>query len=139
MIDFSLLLTQDSTISVEYLRQTALPAVVGELDECGYAVDQDDTAAAADEHGLVHQYRIAPRPASMRVTSSDIGQGGMQFRLTGDKFGRATGAGEKDPVLWMRLVVLGFRLSQAYTLVSDVSDPDFPTTLPSPGAQSSPT
>lgn len=127
VINFSLLLVPESTISLDGLWTTALLAVTDQLRDCGYTIEQADAAEAAGEHGLLQKYRLKPDLATLTAATNATGSS-IQFLLGGDKFGRKTAADDhKDPVVWMRLVTLGVHYNEAYTVVPNVSDPDFAT------------
>jgi len=78
-------------------------------------------------------YRLEPGPATLTTLTREGVLGSIEFRLDGNRFGVAGRRAENDPVIWMRLWTLGYRLSEAYQLVPVVSDPDIP-----PGETSSP-
>jgi hypothetical protein len=125
MINFSLLRTPQSKISLEGLWDAALPDVIAQLTECGYTVDEEDTAQVPAVHGLLRKYRVEPGPATLTAVTNDTDNGSIQFVLTGPRFGMRFGTEEADPVLWMRLVTLGVRFGESYLLVPSVVDPDF--------------
>ena len=129
MINFSVLRTPQTTISLDGLREAALPEVIGELTDCGYSVEEveeDDPAQAAVEQLRPHKtYRLEPGPATLTAVANPTDDGSIQFVLTGPKFGMRFGTEEADPVLWMKLVTLGVRLGETYMVVPSVVDPDF--------------
>jgi len=129
MINFSVLRTPQTTISLDDLREAALPEVIGELTDCGYSVEEveeDDPAQAAVEQLRPHKtYRLKPGPATLTAVANRTDDGSIQFVLTGPKFGMRFGTEEADPVLWMKLVTLGVRLGETYMVVPSVVDPDF--------------
>ena len=130
MINFSLLMTSRSMISLDALWDTSLPAVVSQLSDRGYSVEQDHMLEAAGRRGLVKKFPVRPGPATLTAARNDTGDGSIEFVLDGASFGRSTGAARRDAVLWMQLVGLGVQFSEAYAVESLVSDPDFPAGLP---------
>jgi hypothetical protein len=96
-----------------------------QLTECGYSVDEEDTAQAPAMHGRLCKYRVEPGPATLTAVSNDTDTGHIQFVLTGPRFGIRFGTEEADPVLWMRLVSLGVKFGENYIVVPSVVDPDF--------------
>jgi hypothetical protein len=52
MINISVFVTPESTISLGSLWEKAVPAVINELAHCGYTVNNDDMAKAIREHGF---------------------------------------------------------------------------------------
>jgi hypothetical protein len=124
MIYFSLAMLPESKIALASLWKQALPAVLAELADCGYTVDEGVMVQAVDEQ-FVLTYRVEPGGATLTVSTSDT-DGSLLFILDGDRFGMGSAARETDPVLWMRLVQLGIRLGESYTVLPSVSDPDFP-------------
>lgn len=128
MINFTVIMTPQSTISLQGLWQAVLPEVIGQLRESGYTVDEiepGDPAHAVPLHRGVHQYRVEPGPATLTALTNDADEGSVQFVLTGPRFGMRFGTEEADPVLWMRLVTLGVRFGETYAVVPSVVDPDF--------------
>jgi hypothetical protein len=125
MINFSVLMTPQSKISLEGLWEATLPEVIAQLTEAGYSVDEDDTAQAPALHGLLRKYRVEPGPATLTAVTNDTDAGSIQFVLTGPKFGMRFGTEEADPVLWMRLVSLKVKFGESYLVVPSVVDPDF--------------
>ncbi len=123
MINFSLSLTSESAISLTSLWETALPAVIYELAQSGYAFNEDDITEAIGENGFGKQYPLEPGLATLTAARKTEDGGIVQFLLDGDKFGKAGAAG-KDPVLWMRLITLGVRLAATHNVVPIISDPD---------------
>jgi hypothetical protein len=126
MINFSLLLTAQSTVTVERLLKTALPAVIAALNESGYAVDDTPMSETVDERGWARQYRVEPGPATLLAATKKTDGGSVQFTLNGAKFGSAAGGLDRDPVLWMRLVVVGVQFRNSSAVVASVVDPDVP-------------
>jgi hypothetical protein len=127
MINFSLMMTPESTITLNALWDRALPAVIQQLNDCGYTVDQADTAEAVGLHGFLRHYHLKPGPATLTATADDSGAGSIQFILDGSTFGTRRRSQEADPVLWMRLVTLGVQCAGTYMVVPNVVDPDDPT------------
>jgi hypothetical protein len=128
MINFSVLMTPQTTISLDQLRDAALPEVIEQLRECGYTVEEveDDPPQAGVKQLRPHQtYRLEPGPATLTAVTNPTDGGSIQFVLTGPKFGMRFGTEEADPVLWMKLVTLGVRLGETYMVVPSVVDPDF--------------
>lgn len=116
--------TSKSKISIDELWNTALPAVIGELVGCGYAVDGSSRSAVRDgERKFVAKYRVEPGPATL-VAGVDDGEDRIQFTLTGAAFGKRVEGQGTDPVVWMRLVVLGVKFREAYRIDARVTDPD---------------
>lgn len=124
MIYFSLAMLPESKIALASLLKQALPAVLAELADCGYTVDEGVMVQAVDEQ-FVLTYRVEPGGATLIVSTSDT-DGSLLFILDGDRFGMSSAARETDPVLWMGLVQLGIRLGESYTVLPSISDPDFP-------------
>jgi hypothetical protein len=112
MINFSVLRTRQSTISLEGLWEVALPEVIAQLSQSGYTVNEDDMAQEVAAHGFLHKYRLEPGPATLTAVTDNTGDGSIQFALTGPKFGMRFGTEEADPVLWMRLVALGVKFGE---------------------------
>jgi hypothetical protein len=52
MINFSLSLTSESTITLTSLWETVLQAVINVLAQSGYTVNRDDITEAIGEHGF---------------------------------------------------------------------------------------
>jgi hypothetical protein len=125
MIAFSLAMLPESKIALASLWEQALPAVLAELADCGYTVDEDVVMAQAVDEQFVLTYRVEPGGATLTASTSDT-DGSLRFILDGDRFGMSSAARETDPVLWMRLVQVGIRLGESYTVLPSVSDPDFP-------------
>ena len=128
MINFSVLMTPQTTISLDGLWEAALPEVIEQLRDSGYTVEEvkeDDPPQAAVKQLRPHQtYRLEPGPATLTAVTDPAGDGTIQFLLTGPKFGMRFGTEEADPVLWMRLVTL-VKLGETYMVVASVVDPDF--------------
>lgn len=122
MINFSLLMVPESEISPESLWERALPAVIEVLGDCGYTVFPDDTFAVGD-HRVRHTYRLEPGPATLAAGFTKAGGGKVEFVLDGDNFGMALAPGQKDQLLWMRLVVLGVQCAERFAVVPTVCDP----------------
>jgi|SRR5215204_4087551 len=124
MIKFLLQMTPQSSISLEGLLAQALPSVIATLSESGYAVDQEPTSEALDDFGSLRQYRLEPGAGTLCAATNKTDGGSVQFTLDGAKFGVAAEGVRGDPVVWMRLVVLGVQLRETYSVLSSVSDPD---------------
>jgi hypothetical protein len=125
MINFSLLNVSGSSISPKSLWDKALPAVIEVLTDCGYTVFADDTVEIIGDHKYRRQYRLGPDPATLTASFSRADGGKVEFVLAGDRFGMALVPGQNDPLLWMRLVVLGVRLAETFSVVPSVCDPAF--------------
>jgi hypothetical protein len=126
MINFSVLMTPQSTISLDDLSEAALPEVIEQLTESGYTVEEEDSPRADVEQLRPHRkYRLEPGPATLTAVTDRTGDGSIRFVLTGPKFGMRFGSEEADPVLWMRLVSLGVKFGETYIVVPSVIDPDF--------------
>jgi hypothetical protein len=123
MINMSLSVAPESTISLGSLWEKAVPAVIDELAHCGYTVNHEDMAKANMEHGFRQQYRLEPGPATLTAARRTADAGSVEFVLDGEKFGMAGSPG-KDPVVWMRLLTLGIRLAGTYNVVPVTADPD---------------
>ena len=122
MINFSLMMTPESTVSVDGLCSAALPGVLSVLAERGYAVSEGSPSGWPLPGG-VREFSVGP--GLLRVSADG---GGVEFALQGPDFGIVgidAGAGH-DAVLWMRLLTLGLQLQQAHAVVAAVSDPEFP-------------
>jgi hypothetical protein len=126
MINFSLSVTPESTVSFGSLWEKAVPAVIDELAHRGYAVHRDDMAKAMREYGFRQQYGLEPGPATLTASRTSAQGGSVRFVLDGEKFGMA-GLPGKDPVVWMRLLTLGLRLAGTYNVVPFTVDPDSTT------------
>src|ERR1700704_3436261 len=101
MINFSVLMTRRSTISLEDLWDAALPEVIDQLTESGYTVEEEDSPQAAAKPLRQHRrYRLGTGPATLTAVTHPAGGGGIQFVLTGPRFGMRFGTEEADPVLW---------------------------------------
>jgi hypothetical protein len=93
------------------------------LGGCGYTVFGDDTVEAVGQHRFIHTYRLEPGPATLTVGFTKFGGGKVEFVLDGDNFGLALAPGQKDQLLWMRLVVLGVQFAETFGVISNVCDP----------------
>jgi hypothetical protein len=128
MITYSVLMTPQSTISLQGLFDVALPEVIEQVTDSGYTVEEitdDDAAQAVPLQGAARQYRVEPGPATLSAVTNKADEGSIQFVLTGPRFGMRFGTEQADPVLWMRLVTLGVRLGETYLVIPSVIDPDF--------------
>jgi hypothetical protein len=129
MINFSVLMTPKTTISLDALWEAAKPEVIEQLKDSGYTDEEtkeEDPPQAAVKQLRRHQtYRLEPGPATLTAITNPTDDGCIQFVLTGPKFSMRFGTEEADPVLWMRLVTLGVRLGETYMVVPSVVDPDF--------------
>jgi hypothetical protein len=129
LINFTVLMTPQTTISLDALWQAALPEVIAEIKGSGYTVEEvedGDPAQPAVTPLRSHQtYRLEPGPATLTAVLNPTDDGSIQFALTGPRFGMRFGTDQADPVLWMRLVTLGVRLGETYMVVPSVVDPDF--------------
>ncbi|MFW3117747.1 hypothetical protein MMAG44476_08556 [Mycolicibacterium mageritense DSM 44476 = CIP 104973] len=123
MIELTFVLLPESNLSLEQLSRIALPGVVGELVACGYAVAGTSAAGSGRQQEIAGTYQVHPGPASMTVTT-DAGAGRLPFALNGAQFGKRVAGHDSDGVLWMRLIVLGMRLSQAHSIVARTMDPE---------------
>lgn len=123
MIELTFVLLPESNLSLEQLWRVALAGVVGELVACGYAVAGTSSAGPGRQYEIAGTYQVHPGPASMTVTT-DAGAGRLQFALNGAQFGKRAPGHDHDALLWMRLIVLGMRLSQAHSIVAHTTDPE---------------
>lgn len=123
MINLSLLLVPESTVSIEALWERVLRSVVNVLHRSGYVVDPDIACEAIDEHGFTQQYQIVPGPATLTGARDDRGSGSVEIVLCGQKFGLADALADKDAVLWDRLDALRHSLDEAFFLASLICDP----------------
>jgi hypothetical protein len=101
MINFSVLMTPRSKVSLEGLWEATLPEVIAQLTEAGYSADEDDTAQAPALHGLLRKYRVEPGPATLTAVTNDTDAGSIQFVLTGPKFDTRSSAcvsAQKKPI-----------------------------------------
>jgi hypothetical protein len=131
MINFSLVATPASTISIDQLWTAAVPKVLTVLAECGY-VGHEVGVHAAYDHGLTKRYRIEHGPGMLTAKNDGV-NGSIQFILAGDKFGMARAGQASDPLVWMRLVQLGFEFGELHKVLPRVFDPD--VVAGSPGGQ----
>jgi hypothetical protein len=145
MINFSLLMVPESGISLESLWEQSLPALIEVLGESRYTVLPDDTVEAVGVHRLRHTYRLEPGPATLAAGFTKTGGGKVEFVLDGDNFGMTLDPGQKDQLLWMRLVVLGVQFTERFAVVPTVCDPacmaarrGSPERLPNDGEPSAP-
>ncbi|OBC06242.1 hypothetical protein A5784_10115 [Mycobacterium sp. 852013-50091_SCH5140682] len=116
------MLTPQSTISVDVLFAEACAGVIAELRECGYTIEGDSAADSSLPVAEPLRYRADPGGAMLTALTTLDGPS-VQFTLEGDRFGMAGPTGTNDPLLWMRLVQLGFQLAQSYSVVPAVCDP----------------
>jgi hypothetical protein len=123
MINFSLLVVPESAISPKGLWEKSLPAVIEVLGDRGYSAFADDTVEAIGDHRFLCTYQLDPGPATLTAGFTKTGGGKVEFVLDGDKFGMSLVAGEKDQVLWMRLVSLGVQFAEMFAVVPNVVDP----------------
>ena len=89
--------------------QYRVSAVTEMLADCCYQVCRDASQPAVpdlDAAGLVQRYTIEPGPASLTMQTAVSG-GGVEFVFEGPRFGIGGQVGDKDLVLWTRLVTLG--------------------------------
>ena len=125
MINFSLQLTAQSRITLDALLTWTLPAVIEVLNASGYAVGEA-TSEVTGERGSLRQYSVEPGPATFSVAADETDGGSVQFSLDGAKFG-AVGTGlNHDAVLWMRLVTLGVKIGENYSVRPGVVDSNLP-------------
>ncbi|MCC9181561.1 hypothetical protein [Mycolicibacterium mageritense] len=97
-------------------------------DHPGYTVD-GTAAAPHGERKCAAQYRIKPGPTALVADAVDEnGASRIQFMLTGEAFGKRVVGRDTDPVIWMRLVVLGLKYREAYGVDARVTDPDLEIT-----------
>jgi hypothetical protein len=123
MINFSLLIVPESAISPKSLWEKSLPTLIELLGDYGYTIVSDDTVEAVGIHRLRHTYRLEPGPATLTAGFTTTGDGKVEFVLDGDNFGMALAPGQKDQLLWMRLVVLGVQFAETFAVISNVCDP----------------
>src|SRR5205807_9575597 len=127
-INFSLVPTPESTISIDQLWEAALPKVLAGLSECGYVGHEVDVQAV-NSRGLTKRYRIQPGPGTLSATKDGV-NGSIQFVLNGDKFGLGRVGHPKNPLAWMRLVQIGFEFGALHKVLPKVCDPDVVTDSP---------
>lgn len=124
MICITLRVTSTSRISVQELWSAALPAVLSELVACGYAVAGSCSADVGGGRTFAAKFRVEPGPATLVADVGDGEDRRIQFTLTGAALGKR-GQGQKtDRQVWTRLVVLGTKLHEAYSVDARVTDPD---------------
>jgi hypothetical protein len=129
MINFSVLMTPESKISLDDLWEAALPEVIEQVTASGYTVEEikeeDSPPGAVEQLQPRRGYRLEPGPAGLIAVMNRTGEGSLQFVFTGPRFGMRFGTEEADPVLWMRLVTLGVRFGERHLVIPSVVDPDF--------------
>jgi len=131
MIRMSLIRTGATTSNLQRLWDEAVPAVIAELREAGYSVDQDSRAEAVDLDRWQHAYSVEPGPAVLSATAFDSDSGIIWIDLHGDRFcGEGYFDRNNDSALWDRLEALAGRISSAHRVVADVGDPDIVIGVP---------
>jgi hypothetical protein len=128
VITLWLILVPGSTTSLRGLWNEALPAVIKELNDRGYTVDQENRDEAESDYGWLHEYRVEPGPATLTAAANTSEDGNVRFDLHGERFGQKGLHGSNhDEALWDGLEALGNRLSAANNVVSTTSDANFAT------------
>ncbi|WP_245839976.1 hypothetical protein [Mycobacterium aquaticum] len=133
----TLRVTSASRISVEQLWGTALPAVLGELIACGYAVAGSSSADVDGGGTFAARYRVLPGPATLVADVGGHEDRAIEFTLTGAALGKRAAGQDADRAIWTRLVVLATKLYQAHRVDARVIDPDVEDP-PGPGASPEP-
>ncbi|WP_165827714.1 hypothetical protein [Mycolicibacterium sp. GF69] len=54
----------------------------------------------------------------------DVGSGGIEFGVQGERFSISNRTGLMDLVLWTRLETLGARMNRMYGMIPTLGDPD---------------
>ncbi|MEX3651147.1 hypothetical protein ABFW14_00680 [Mycolicibacterium fortuitum] len=124
MIKFALRITADSSITPDELARAALPEVISILEKGAHSVGEP--TVLDDDHQRSHlEYALEPGPARLTVDTDYRLPGGIEFVLSGRRFGRTTAADhDRDQALWMRLIVLGVTLADLHQITHHTSDPD---------------
>jgi hypothetical protein len=129
MITLLLEMTPQADVSLHGLWAQALPAVINTLSQSGYSVDQEPTSETVDHIGSLRQYRLEPGAGRLWAATNNTDGGSIRFTLDGVKFGIPGDVLDRDPVVWMGLVVLGVQLQQMHSVLASVSDSDLPRPL----------
>jgi hypothetical protein len=126
----TLIVVPESTTSLRWLWNEALPEVINVLDAGGYTVDQENSVEEAAEGGWLRKFGVGPGCATLTAAANTSDES-IVFNLVGEKFG-ASGLRHRDydDALWDRLEALAHRLAVTHQVVQTVSDPDEVTGKP---------
>jgi hypothetical protein len=134
MIRLTLMCVEPTISTLRELWDDAMPALIGELREAGYTVDEDNRYEAVRDDGWELRHAIEPDSGILVGTAFDLEGGLIWISLHGDRFHAQGYDRPMDAAMWDRIEAVGQRLAVAHRVIHDVGDPDSVTGAPgSPG------